>query len=119
MIIAELDLDKIPRRQRAAPRTKPRRGAVWRRVVRSLRLDGPQTEQALAKNLEETLDVIQYLIDWYVVHGYVEREGRRKWRLTEKGKDYGKPRPRRTPLPRAKKPTAWSRVTSDADLIGV
>jgi hypothetical protein len=118
MLPAELDLDSIPRRARPKKTVldRPRRGAVWRRIVRSLRLDGAQTERALATNLNETPMIIGYLIDWYVKHGIVEREGRRKWRLTAKGMDYGKPRPQK---PRPKKPTSWSRVTSDEELIGV
>lgn len=46
----ELDLDAIPKSKPTKDSPKPQT-AAWRRVARSLRVDGPQTVAAMAGNL--------------------------------------------------------------------
>lgn len=111
---AELDLDSIPKRRSkgVTPSTPTRKHAAWRRIARSLRIDGPQTIYALSKNLVLTQYVVGYIIWYWEKRTFVERVGYR-WRLTSKGANLGKPRarsPRQTPKP---KPTAWDKISGD------
>lgn len=113
----ELDLDAIPKRARksAEPVKAPtRKHAAWRRIVRSLRVDGPQTMKALSANLGISMPHVEYIIGYYLRHAMVERVGRR-YKLAEKYADLGKPRPRRTPKPAQPKPNAWTKIAGDDD----
>jgi len=80
-------------------------------MVRSLRIDGPQTIKALAKNLILRETDVARLMRWFINHGAVERVGR-KYRLTEKWADFGKPAKRRPATP---KPNAWTKIAADED----
>jgi DNA-binding IclR family transcriptional regulator len=112
----ELDLDAIPRRRKSVGHrdTIVRKTAWWRRIVRSLRMDGPQTVAALSKNLGIPEHKFPYLMEFFLKHGIVERVGRR-YKLTEKHADYGKLSPRRQRGPRKVRPTAWSRLDELGD----
>ncbi len=111
----ELDLDAIPKRprKRAEPKpSPPRKAAWWRRIARSLRIDGPQTEAALIKNLGIHPDTVHFAMRYWLKRGIVERVGRR-WKLTERHANYGKLGPRKAPKPGSPKPTAWDRLAED------
>jgi len=114
MRVAELDLDRIPRRSKktAAPEVPSRKAASWRRIARSLRLDGPQTIYALSENLRLSQYVVGYILDFWVKRGDVEREGRR-YKLTPKGAEIGKPRARRPRKALKPKPTVWDKIGGD------
>lgn len=111
----ELDLDRIPRRK-AVMGTPNRVVPSWKRIFRSLRLDGPQTIAALAKNL----DLHRSTVEWHLMRGiklgYAERVGR-TYQLTTQGQHVGKPRtepPRyRAKKPKPKKPTAWTHILAE------
>lgn len=111
----ELDLDAIPKRPRKTYEEKNvpvRQHAWWRRIARSLRVDGPQTVAALAKNLGLQKSLVQSGMKYWLRHGIVERVGRR-FKLTEAHANYGKLAPKRAPQradPKPTKPTAWDKV---------
>jgi hypothetical protein len=90
----ELDLDAIPSATVAKERSK-RKMAPWRRVAQSLRVDGPQTVAAMAKNLGYSIEWMQSLMKTWGKMGYVERVGR-KYKLTDTAANLGKPIPSRT-----------------------
>jgi hypothetical protein len=120
----DLDLDNIPKATRKKAEAKPpapMKHADWRRIVRSLRVDGPQTIRSLTENLGgknwflvSWTTRVKYLIGWFLDHGVVERVGR-KYKLTEYGANWGKPQPRRTGTPRTKKPNAWDHILDSDD----
>lgn len=112
---AILDLDALPKAKRAPKKpdtSKPRKVATWRRVCRSLRCEGPQTIKALAKGLNLYVHNVTFYINWYLKHGVVERVGR-KYKLTEKGANWGKPKPRSRGFTRPKRLTAWDFILKD------
>ena len=114
---AILDLDAVPKRKREPKKpstSKPRKTARWRLVCRSLRLDGPMTKAAISKDLGLSIKSVTFYIEWYLKHGVVERMGLKKYKLTEKGKDWGKPRPRAPRKPRLKRPTMWDMILEEA-----
>jgi len=113
----ELDLDAIPKRPRktAEPVKEPaRKHAAWRRIVRSLRIDGPQSKAALNANLGIGILIVEYILRYYLRHGVIERVGR-KYKLTETHANFGKPEPcriRRAPKPKS---NAWTKIAADED----
>jgi hypothetical protein len=109
-----LDLDAIPKRPRVkAPQGPIRKHAYWKLIIRSLRVDGPQTEASLAKNLVGIHeDTIHFTLKYYLGKGVLERVGR-KYKLTERYADFAKPRKPRPRRPAQKRPTAWTKVGSD------
>ena len=114
MRVAILDLDAIPARKREPKKplsVRKRHAATWRKICRSLRVDGPQTKRALSKNLKVSPVWVTYYLNWFILHKVVERVGR-KYSLTEEGKDFGKPKPRK---PRPKKPTMWDKIQEACD----
>ncbi len=122
----ELDLDKIPRRPRRAERSNvdrvleriespARKVAGWRRIVRSLRCDGPQTIKELSLNLVIDKTWVEVVVHYYLKHGIIERVGRSKYRLAEKHADFGKLRPRRRPTAPRRKPTVWEKIDGLSD----
>ena len=111
---AELDLDNVSRRRPKAegPKTKARKKAAWRAIARSLRIDGPQTANALATNLKLMGYLVVSILGFWTGRGLVEKLGRR-YQLTAKGADIGKPRARRPRKALKPKPTVWDKIGGD------
>jgi hypothetical protein len=106
----ELDLDAIPRATTANQPTKSQT-AAWRRVARSLRVDGPQTLAALAANLGYSVEWLRYVTRLWIGWGYVEQVGR-TYKLTDKGADFGKRAARRPRTPRPECLVCGRKVTA-------